>query len=363
MVSLLIFLIPYSLFSVKLHDFGFYLPYLLSFVGLFVFLKYLTKTNNISYKIKPLYFYIFLFFLYLCLSITLKIFLIKDLIKFVVIFFFFIGTRYYFLKDQKKFMKIMNWSIVVLVVYGLFQYIMLRAGNLETITYFHKVFNQLGHSDAFNIRAGVYRVASFTRESSYFCFIVGIYFFITKNNFMKLICLIGLFISFSLILVYVGLGLFIYKVFKTLRIPSFYTMILILAFHIVLALYFFQDIPVLFRPTFDHRYLGINEFLKFGFIESFFGSFSVNSSYYQALLSPFSNIGSLLYIMGLIGIFLYINIYYFLGKNSYLPTACFALFLFGFNYYYLTAWPIMITFYVILINYSPNYSSIEDSRV
>lgn len=177
-------------------------------------------------------------------------------------------------------------------------------------------------------------------------------------------CVIGLFISFSLITIYAFIGMVGYIIWRR-YIGNFVVYFVLITFcHFGLAIYFYDMIDPILLPTFDARYAGLFHFYSSSDWASFLWGFRYfDSSTPINILHPYSNIGSVLVHYGVFGLGFYLIILSYLAKRSGFELAVVALFLFGFNYYYLTAWPIIIIYAVLFvegsvtISKSRNYTS------
>ncbi len=358
LANCLIFLSPFSLFSIKVMGFELYPQYLFFPLGFILILSRLCKGRTFFLTRSSLIFISFLFLL--VSSVLTRLYLFADLFKIIIMLVSFWGISYSARKDFKTFSKIVDVSICVLVLYGLFQYIMVLFGKTSAASWLHEVIGYEGHGGPVDSRGGVTRVASLTKEPSYFAFIVGIYFFITKKNLVKVACAIGMLISFSLITIYSVSGIAFYRFCKFLKIKPIYIFFIIVAVHILFVLLYFEIIPEILLPTFEERYAGIVYLISDGSLLAWlFGAFQITSDSPVNLVHPYSNIGSILLIYGVIGMTLYLFFFDSIAKKCRYPYAVYALFLFGINFYYLTAWPIILIFFVFFLLPQDNNAQIQ----
>ncbi|MBD2353377.1 hypothetical protein H6G41_01855 [Tolypothrix sp. FACHB-123] len=340
----------WTLFSVDILGVSFYPSYLL--IPLYIFKAYYPKyITKIIIIIIPVYVF----------ALASKFYLIADVVKLGIMITYFLYLNSFF--DKDKLLNIIDISVIILVLFGLSQYVSFLVGNLGYVTWLHEVIGtgkeELGA--AFDLRGGILRVASFTREPSYFAFTVGVYFFITKRIFIKLVCVLGYILSFSLVSLYAVIGLLGFYcfrfLFKTKYSLLIYTMLIVLI-QILFVKYFLDAyVPDYLYQTFSDRYSGLKEFTSSSnLIEILTGIYGTTLSDVDsvAVIRSYSNISSLAVNFGLYGIFVYIYFIHKLGR--YNESAALSIFLYGFNFYYLTGWPTFVIFVYLLYAQSSSFS-------
>lgn len=219
---------------------------------------------------------------------------------------------------------VIDISVVILVLYGLFQYLALNTGNDRYALWLHQQIIPFhgglsaGTAQWDFSRAGVgIRVSSLTQEPSYFAFTVGVYFFITKRVFVKAFCLLGFILSLSFISMYsfiAILGFWLAKKFLKLNLLIY--MLIVFLIHVIFVQTFYNLLPEVLMPTFSARYHGLLVWSKATFIEIFTGVY--DSGYPDGdkrIWFPFSNLSSLATNFGLIGVFIYSYLISKLGKK------------------------------------------------
>lgn len=356
--KLLIFVSPFSLFSAKLLGFEFYLTYMLFPGGLILFVLNATRGLKLlqrrgaggrGRRLDPKVLSLMLLLTIIVFGVFSKPFLFTDILKVIVMFVVFYNIRSFAKANYLEFEKVLDLSICCLVIYGLFQYSAVVLGHEDLAARLHHLIGFEGHGGPIDRRGGILRVASLTKEPSYFAYVVGVYIFIARHTIMKMVCLVGLAISFSLITVYAMSGVLIYRILKAMGVGFLGAGLMVLAAHWVFVGFFFDSVPVLVKPSFDERYAAFTELAERGRSSEFlFGSFSVDEEAPTNLVRPLSNIGSILFLFGLVGYSSYLYLFTTLEKRSVCPAAVASMFLYGFNFYYLTAWPIIIVYFAFV---------------
>jgi hypothetical protein len=342
----------WTIFSIDILGVSFYPSYLL--IPLYLLKpNYPRSVTKIIIIILPVYVF----------ALTSKFYLIADVVKVGIMITYFLYLNSFF--DKDKLIKIIDISVIIMVLFGLFQYLSFLSGNNAYASWLHELIgtgkDELGAP--FDFRGGILRVASLTREPSYFAFTVGVYFFITKRIFVKLFCILGYILSFSLVSLYAVIGLIGFYFFRYLFRSKFnlliYT-ILILLIQILFVMYFIDAyVPDYLYQTFSDRYAGLKEFTSSNnLIEIITGIYGTTLSETDnvAVIRGYSNISSLAVNFGLYGVMIYIYFIHKLGKYNELAALSF--FLYGFNFYYLTGWPTFVIFvYLLYAQSSSNESS------
>ncbi|BAY25577.1 hypothetical protein NIES2100_53830 [Calothrix sp. NIES-2100] len=340
----------WTLFSIDILGVSFYPSYLL--IPLYIFKpNYPRYVTRIIIIVIPVYVF----------ALASKFYLIADVVKLGIMIGYFLYLNSFF--DKDKLLKIIDISVIILVLFGLSQYLSFLAGNQAYVTWLHDFIGtgkeELGA--AFDFRGGILRVASFTREPSYFAFTVGVYFFITKKILIKLVCVMGFILSFSLVSLYAVIGLIGFYCFRYLFKSKYsllvYTMLIVLI-QILFVKYFLDAyVPDYLYQTFSDRYSGLKEFTNSNnLIEILTGIYGTTLSDIDnvSIVRGYSNISSLAVNFGLYGIVVYIYFIHKLGKYNELAALSF--FLYGFNFYYLTAWPTYVIFVYLLYAQSSSFS-------
>ena len=116
LANCLIFLSPFSLFSIKVMGFELYPQYLFFPLGFILILSRLCKGRTFFLTRSSLIFISFLFLL--VSSVLTRLYLFADLFKIIIMLVSFWGISYSARKDFKTFSKIVDVSICVLVLYG-----------------------------------------------------------------------------------------------------------------------------------------------------------------------------------------------------------------------------------------------------
>lgn len=329
----------WTLFSIDLPGLALYPSYLA--IPLLLFKSKLKYPKSIIILILG-------FFLLSLMAITTKIHLAADFVRGLVMVSYFLYLKT-FLKKEKIF-NVIDISVTILVIYGCFQYIAFLTGHGEYGAWLHNKIGDAQYGGPYDVRSGIPRVASLTSEPSYFAFTVGIYFFITKKKLVKLLCIIGYFISFSLISIYGALGAIgFYLCKKILRINLFIYMILIFLVHIIFVYSYYATVAELdIGGTFSARYAGLMRYLQSSNVELIIGVPDTGTEI-STIRRPFSNISSLVVNFGIMGILAYTYFLSKAGKKNNM--AALSIYLYGFNYYYLTGWPSFVVFlYMIYID-------------
>ncbi|MBD2424581.1 hypothetical protein [Phormidium sp. FACHB-1136] len=281
------------------------------------------------------------------IAILLKPYLFIDLIRFIILFLYFLYLKAFC--SEEKLHQVIDVSVAILVIYGVFQYIAIITGNIGYATGLFEQIGASGQGGAYDTRGGILRVASLTSEPSYFAFTVGVYFFITKKTIIKFLCIIGYIISFSYISIYAALGITGFLLWKKLlKLNLFSYMLFVFFIHTIFVYTYYQSIVALdIGGTFSARYGGLDWYLRSSAPEMFLGVFNVPEE--VTIRRGFSNISSLVVNFGLLG---FLGYCYFLSKlGRFNNVAVLAIYLYGFNYYYMTAWPTFIVFiYMIYVN-------------
>jgi len=341
----------WTLFSIELFGMALYIPYIAIPAILF------KSRESHKFLVYPKYLIVILVLipLFFLIPLITKLYLFKDIIKIILMFLYFIYLRNFI--GKKNIFKIIDLSILILVIYGLLQYIAFLMGYQHygswlhsQMEVFHPEISQLGLGGAYSMREGFLRVSSLTYEPSFFAFTTGVYFFITKNPLIKALCLLGGWLSFSLISLYSVLGLIIFYVIKLLfkRVNLLLYMIAIFIVQIIFVIVYYSNISGYILNTFAARYTGLSEFIEStNAVELMTGLYDTSGSIW--IKSPMSNLSSIVVNFGIIGVLLYIYFLSKLGKKN--EMAALSIYLYGFNFYYITAWPSFVVFiYMIYID-------------
>jgi putative inorganic carbon (hco3(-)) transporter len=270
---------------------------------------------------------------------------------FMVPFFLYL----HFFLDRAEIATLTDIAMVMMVGYGLFQYLAYMAGHPEYSTWLHV---QLGFQQDYGIfpdsrisLLGV-RVSSLALEPSYFAYIVGVYFFVTQRPWVRGIMLLGYALSFSLVSLYAVVGIGGYLLFKKLwrwdYAPWVY-MLIIFAVHILLRTTLFAERPyplAVFEQaagSIDFRYAGLDRYLAADSpVDWLIGVQDIatrNETNFVVTRAP-CNISSILVDFGLVGVGLYTWLLYRVSRQNEL--AALAFFFYGFNTFYLVEWPIVV---------------------
>lgn len=288
------------------------------------------------------------FFLLSLMAITTKIHLALDFVRGLVMISYFLYLKTFLKRD--KIFDIIDISVTILVIYGCFQYIAFLTGHQEYGLWLHKQIGNDLYGGPYDNRSGILRVSSLTFEPSYFAFTCGIYLFITKRKLVRLICLLGYFISFSLISLYGALGVIGFCLWKKiLKMNLFSYMLLIFFAHVFFVYTYYSNVVDLeIGPTFAARYAGLLKYLQSSIVELIIGVSDIGSEM-VTVKRPFSNISSLVVNFGIVGVLAYTHFLSKIGRKN--DMAALAIYLYGFNYYYLTGWPSFVIFlYMIYAN-------------
>ena len=300
-----------------------------------------------------------LLLLFTLLLVSIKPFLIKNVIKQLLILLLIFYLYNYEKKNYGKLIKLLNISIIILTIYGLFQYICLLIDKRDFAIFLHSSFESFGYTSA-AIRMGIPRVSSLVYEPSHLSFIVGVYFFITNNKFIRILCILCLIMSVSYTTLYAFSAYLLYIIFKKLKLNFFIVGYTTLIIHIFIAIYFVNEIPSEYQHTFIHRYIGIIKLISNNNIfEYLFGSFTVNSNFPNYILNTPSNVSSVFFLLGIIGYSLYLYIYHCIEETSKLSQATAIMFFYGICAYYLMTWPIYIIFLTLVVFYSTKNSDLS----
>lgn len=341
----IIFLAPFSIFSINICGLEFYILYAVFPLGLLLLVKRF-RTHPAIMIDGPARL-LLIFTVIILLNAIIKPFLAVDLVKIFVLIVVFYSVYDWIQHDHEMILRTLDWSIVVLVLYGIYQYLAVLFGCPDIANWLHKTVISNGDFRSFGLRNNMIRVASLTREPSYFTFIVGVYYFITKDKFIKFVCLVGLALSFSIITVYAIIGMLFYKGLRFVKVRFFYIGLLVVLAHLIVCSYFLNATSI-FKETFEVRYAGLLYLLdQHNLLEWLIGSYKITANSSVFLTRPFSNIGSVLLLFGFIGLIVYLYFFDLLEKESLYPACVAAIFFFGFNYYYLTAWPIIIIYFAL----------------
>lgn len=348
----LIFISPYSLLSFFVGGFQLYPIYLLAPVGAFQLGRRIASAMLYGeLSIKRITLWLTMSVAVVAAAALIKGFLLVDLLKISVM----VSVIYYLVDYLRRYpdfdwRRLLDASLLILVGYGLFQYVTILSGNEAWAVRLHDLFGYEGTGGPYDTRGGILRVASLTREPSYFAFAVGIYAFVTRSILVRAVCVLGAVISFSLITFYAWFGVGVFVVFSRLFRVGFLPFAFGMAgLHLLVSLNLSAWVPETLLPTFEARYDAlIYAISRFNAVEWIVGSWSVGLDDPATLYRPYSNIASVLLLFGVLGLVIYAVLFDLLRKRSRYPLAVVAMFLFGFNYYYLTAWPIVVVFFAVL---------------
>ncbi|MDB5037061.1 MAG: hypothetical protein JWQ35_589 [Bacteriovoracaceae bacterium] len=358
---ILVFSFPLSLFSWNFGGLEFYPAFLLipfGFLQLFERLK-----ENANYRMSHFSFGILLLAILILFHAAAQSFLASDILKLIVAILLYNSLIFLSKRLGLKILNILDYSICLLVLYGIFQIVASLSGYRELASSFNTWVRGAGEAIPIDTRGvGILdfmRVSSFTSEPSYFAFTVCVYFFLTESRITRFFCLIGIFISLSFITLYSWTGMAVYQLTKKLRVPTPFFFIGAVIAHLIFAATIYYEVPQKFFPTFYDRYAGIVEFLRFDWLQILFGSNNIDRSFPINLIRPYSNLGSILFLFGLLGLSIYIFLFRALEKEATKPKAVIMIFLLMFNYYYLTSWPIIAGFLFLILQRKP----VEDTLV
>jgi hypothetical protein len=330
----------WSLFSIDVAGFPLY-PSYLAIPFLYKY-KYLKGINKFSLLIAPFY----------AVSIISKPYIISDVFKIV----FMIGYLIYLNSNFKRerLLLVIDISIFIMVGYGMFQYICFSFDQIDAGTWLHGLIGTEGFGGAYDVRNGNLRVASLTKEPSYFAFTTGIYFFITKRRFTKIVCSIGFLLSLSLVSWYAVISIFIfYLLNRYLSLRLFFYLLVITLLHLAFVLFFYELVPPDLSGTFDDRYAGLHYLLSSSnSIDILTGASSIKDQSVNNITRALSNISSLSVNFGVLGLLAYSLFFDKLGKYNKLASLAF--FLYSFNFYYLTGWPSYVIFLYLIITNEDN---------
>lgn len=351
----------WTLFGLNIYGFAFYPTYLL--VLFYLFRKAILRVP------RSLLIVIVTVTLLIGIPVMFRPRLLTDWMRWIFLVLLFIRVMTYSKNRIGRLYTVIDWSIGILVIYGIFQYLSVIFGFPERAAWLANIVHQFSGLSAgapFDLRDNL-RVASLTQEPSYFAFTVGIYFFITQRKLVKRLCIIGSIISFSQITIYATLGLLFYYVLRQMfRVKLLVFLLLIVAINLFFAKFLYEKLPEDVALRLYPRYVSLVWFAqKANPVEVIVGLSELpdSSDLGNIVGAPFqpneiwvsrglSNIGSLFVNFGLLGMVVYCACLAQLGRyNQY---AALALFLYGFNFYYLTAWPSFVIFaYMIYLGGGP----------
>lgn len=331
-------LIPFSLFHWNFGGFAVYAPYALVFTGLLAIFR--VRLSNVA-KTDAL---LFVFLAIMAVATLRRPELAPDLLKAIMLMLYIAAIRFCIETNEINFWRWLDFSILVLVFYGVIQYVGYLTGRDVFVYGLHDLAGYEGFGGPIDFRGGIARVSSLTKEPSHFAYIVGIYLFVTKTFLIRVACVVGLALSFSLITVYVAIGISLYWLLSKVRYGYVLFALIITTAHVALAsnMYIVDD---MFLPTFVSRYAGISYLLEHGTLFDWvFGVSWIPDEI--DLARPSSNTGSVLLQFGLLGWGILLWVAFRFTKNGF-AYASIVWILFSFNYYYFTAWPIAFTFIAI----------------
>jgi uncharacterized membrane protein YuzA (DUF378 family) len=308
--------------------------------------KYIKSINKFIFLILPLY----------SISVITKPYLIGDVFKITFMLGYLVYVHSYF--ERKRLLDIIDISVCIMVAYGLFQYLLITFGQEDPAVWLHSTIGTEGFGGAYDVRDGNLRVASFTKEPSYFAFTVGVYIFITNRYWVRVACLIGAFLSLSLISWYAVFGITAFYILnRYLNLRVFFYLLIVTATHVFFVAFLYEFIPPNLAPTFDDRYAGLHYMLSSSnLLDLLTGASNVKGREVDTITRGFSNISSLSVNFGIMGLLAYNLFIDQLGKYNKLASIAF--FMYCFNFYYLTGWPSYVIFiYLIFTNEAENDSS------
>jgi hypothetical protein len=290
--------------------------------------------------------------IYAIASVT-KQYLLVDVFRLIIMFLMYV----YMCKNatREKTLFLLDIAIIMIVMYGVFQYVCSMLGLDESAIWLHQLIPSDLVGGVIDNRGGTLRVASLTREPSYFAFTIGVYLFITKRIIVKIFCILGFFLSFSFISIYAICGIVIYYLInKFTQLPVFFYITSIIIIHLFVASNFDHlstMLPSDIMETFETRYYGLIKFVKSrdiidimtGLTSTINGTDAVDNSYLQR---AYCNISSVAVNFGCVGLCLYAYAMSQLGKVN--PLGALAIFFYGFNFYYLTGWAIFPVFIYLI---------------
>lgn len=351
--NFILFTFALTIFSQKLGGFEIYPAIVFFPIGVYESLHFYKISSK---KYSRVLLELMCFVLVVFVSSLTKPYLLVDLFK-----LFYMGMLYQalvFLNRKKliEVQKIFVFSLSVLVIYGCLEFLGFAFGFGGIFSSIHNLLSK-GVGTPFDIRGGIPRVASLTWEPSYFAFTVGISFFLVQKRWQKVLCGLGVLVSFSLITAYAMMGVLVFVIWKKFRLSAFSFLMMIVLVHIVFVFSFLEQIPALVFETFRDRYGALAEIKSFGWVEFLFGGFDVSPNSEAYLYRPLSNIGSVVYLFGFWGVLFYVRFFSYLEEHSKYAYAAIAMFLYMFNYYYLTSWPIIVFMIFLMLNQekeSPN---------
>ncbi|MCB0309431.1 MAG: hypothetical protein KDD48_08670 [Bdellovibrionales bacterium] len=337
---------PLTILSRKVGGFEIYPSFVLIPFGILPFTRALVSFFKTNRQIKvPMLGFV----LTATVVFIVKPFVLIDIIKLLLLVCLYYAIKTLSDRSIIRLKPVFYLSLMTLVVYGVSAYFAFVSGNGSVFAALHKLLAG-GKGVPVDYRGGIPRVASLTWEPSYFAFITGISFFVVQSKWMKVLCFVGVLISFSLITVYVCLGLVFYWFVRKFKFNSLFFYVSVIVAQVVFSYVLLEHIPKLFWHTFEGRYGALAATSQFSFIELLLGSLDVNPTYEVYLIHPLSNIGSIFYLYGIWGTLFYTMFFLDLeakAKNKY---AVVSLFLFMFNYYFLTAWPIIVLFIFMMMH-------------
>ena len=350
MIELLLLISTWTLFGLNVYGFAFYPTYLIAPLVLFrkIKIRYPRAVPIVIAIVSMLH----------GISMLYRPSLLTDWVRWMFMILLFAGIMAYGENRIERLYSMIDWSVSILAIYGIFQYLIVLFGFPDNALWLANTVNQfsgLATGAPLDFRDNL-RVASLTLEPSYFAFTVGIYYFITRRKLVKKLCIIGGLVSFSQITVYALIGLlFYYLLHRMFRMKLIVFLLLVVAINLIFSKYIYPQLPEDVTIRFYPRYVSLVWFTQmanpveyiFGlqtiptisdldFIHGadFFNRFSPTEDWVGKGLS---NIGSLIVNFGLLGVVAYCIFFAELGR--YNQFAALALFLYGFNFYYLTAWP------------------------
>ncbi len=352
----LIFTLPLSLLSVNIGGLEFYPGFLLLPFGLANLL--LMAKSPQAHILRSYSLWLGFFCLMILIQSTAKAFLAKDLLKMMFFILMFNSLSFLAIRSKIDVLKILDSAICFMVIFGVAQIVLALTGNRELATFLHLFLHPDSYGGVDQRGFGfiqTFRVGSLTLEPSYFAFTTSVHALLTNSKSTRRFCVVGILISFSLITVYAWLGILAYYLLRKCRFSSLFFYWGVLAAHLYFVATLYQDVPDLFFLTFFDRYAGLVEFSShFGYLEILGGSTGVDESYPINLIRPYSNLGSVLFLLGILGFILYITILRSVEKQSRKPEVIAMIFLTMFNFYYLTSWPVIPAFIFLALSQAHN---------
>lgn len=335
-----VFLIPFSLISLNFHGHALYPSFVLIPFGLYLITAQGHRIHfDGSCKVA------LLLLLTIFASSLIRNESQANLLKYCLGIFFILAIRRIIHDSPNLFWHTLDCAMATLVVFGAMQFAAHFNDQPTLVHILHDVIGYKGFGGPIDFRGGIVRVASLTKEPSYFAYATGIYIFLTHNPAVRILCVFGLLISFSLISLVFLIGLAAWWIWSKAGLGFLSFACSVSLAHFAFA-YNIEMINETLAPTFHERYKAIVYMLhESSWHDWLLGVAEPLGSLY--LYGAMSNLGSALVELGLTGWALIILAGSIFVANGHANAAA-AWFLFSFNFHYLTSWPVTFTFIAVM---------------